>query len=257
MNQPTCEVHVLGPVPYKEAWELQGKLAAEIGRGVCPPTLLLLEHSHTYTIGRRGNPENLLWGEAELARRRVSVHWVDRGGDVTYHGPGQIMGYPILALTPPSPLAERGSGGEVRLLRVNYVDYARKLEKTLIEVLARFGIVSGQMKGFTGVWVKPDVASRCPRCPPVARKRPSKIAAIGVKVDAKDVTRHGFALNVRTDMAYWEGIIGCGLEGYPVVSLADLLWELPEMKVVIDEVVLAFRKVFGYKMAETSLPEFV
>ena len=96
----TCQVHRLGLVPYEPAWRLQEQYAAEIAAGTRPPTLLLLEHPHTYTFGRRGQAKNLLWDAAELARREVTVHWVDRGGDVTYHGPGQLVGYPLLTLAP-------------------------------------------------------------------------------------------------------------------------------------------------------------
>ena len=110
MFRPLCEVHHLGLIPYPIAWDLQARLADEVARGERPPTLLLLEHPHTYTFGRRGHAENLLWDEAERARRGVEVHWVDRGGDVTYHGPGQLVGYPIIPLTPPWPPPISGGG---------------------------------------------------------------------------------------------------------------------------------------------------
>lgn len=241
MSRPPCEVHLLGTIPYQTAWDLQARMADEVARGERPPTLLLLEHPHTYTFGRRGHAENLLWNEAECARRGVDVHWVDRGGDVTYHGPGQLVGYPIIPLTPISP-----EGG------VRVVDYVRKLEKTLIKTLAELGIATGQIKGMTGVWVQPDVASRCLHCPPASKKTPSKIAAIGVKVDARGVTRHGFALNVNTDMAYWDGIIGCGIKDHPVINLADLLWEPPEMEQVQRKLVQAFGEVFEYEMVMSN-----
>ena len=244
MSSPLCEVHLLGLIPYAAAWDLQAKLAAEIARGKRPPTLLLLEHPHTYTFGRRGHAENLLWDEAERARRGVEVHWVDRGGDVTYHGPGQLVGYPLIPL-PPIPSSREGE--EEGSLRTDYVGYVRKLEKTLIKTLAELGIVTGQVDGLTGVWVQPDVASRCLHCPPASKKVPSKIAAIGVKVDARGITRHGLALNVNTEMDYWGGIIGCGLTDQLVINLADLLWEPPEMALVIEKFVTAFGEVFGYE----------
>src|SRR5512141_2824379 len=180
-----CEVYRLGMMPYTEAWELQGRLAEEIAAGMRPATLLLLEHPHTYTFGRRGQAENLLWDEAERARRGVEVAWVDRGGDVTYHGPGQLVGYPLL------PLAPQGWTGE-RLPQADYVGYVRNLEKALIFALARFGIVGGQLPGLTGVWVAADVWARCPRCDPRLKPAPAKIVSIGVKVDVHGVTRHGF-----------------------------------------------------------------
>jgi lipoyl(octanoyl) transferase len=229
-----CEVRRLGLVEYQQAWELQDRLAAEIAKGKRPPTLLLLEHPHTYTFGRRGHLENLLWDEDELARRGVTIHWVDRGGDVTYHGPGQLVGYPLL------PLRTEGlrldpSSGSARLPQADYVGYVRRLEEVLILALARLGVSARPVPGMTGVWVDN-----------------SKIAAIGVKVDAHGVTRHGFALNVNPDMSYWEGIIGCGLVGYQVTSLAALLGVAPPMQQVADEVVGAFARVFGYEVDEIS-----
>lgn len=246
-----CKVHWLGRIPYEEAWELQGRLAKEVASGDRPPTLLMLEHPHTYTFGRRGQEKNLLWDEEERNRQGVSVHWVDRGGDVTYHGPGQLVGYPILPLAP-GGLRVDPETGTFRMPQTDYVGYVRKLEKTLVKTLATFGIVSGQIEGLTGVWVQPDVASRCPHCPPAARKLPSKIAAIGVKVDANGISKHGFALNVHSDTTYWEGIIGCGLEGYPIINMADLLWTVPSMQAVVERVVEAFEEVFGYQVMKTA-----
>jgi lipoate-protein ligase B len=120
------------------------------------------------------------------------------------------------------------------------------LEETLIVALARLGLAAGQRSGLTGVWIQADVHSRCPRCKPEDRRKPAKIAAIGVKVDARGISRHGFALNVDPDMEYWDGIIGCGLQDEPIVSLADLLPETPSMDRVRKEVVQAFREVLGY-----------
>ena len=142
----------LGLIEYETAWKLQNEYAAEIAEGKRPPTLLLLEHPHVYTFGRKGHAENLLWNEEQLKQKRISIHWVDRGGDVTYHGPGQLVGYPLLPL------------GGVRTLRVltsdlqsqetlqsipqaDYVGYVRKLEKILIAALSRLGVESGQRSG--------------------------------------------------------------------------------------------------------------
>ncbi len=237
----------LGLIEYETAWKLQDDYAADIALGKRPPTLLLLEHPHVYTFGRRGQAENLLWGEEQLKARGVAVHWVDRGGDVTYHGPGQLVGYPLLPLgqipSPPTPLPE----GEGRIPQADYVGYVRKLEETLITALARLGVGAGQRAGKTGVWIQADAYSRCPRCRPEDREKPAKLAAIGVKVDARGVTRHGFALNVNPDMTYWDGIIACGLAGEPVVSLEDLLFPPPTMERVKQEVVRAFGEVFEYE----------
>ena len=242
IKMTTCVVRRLGLVPYAAAWDLQKDLALRRARDEIPDTLLLLEHPHTYTLGRSGRAENLLLDEAGLRARGIDLFWVDRGGDITYHGPGQLVGYPIMKLG--RPVAAAG-----RIPQADYVGYVRRIEETLIRALARFGLVAGQLSGLTGVWIQPDVASRCPHCPPAARQAPSKIAAIGVKVDARGVSQHGFALNVNPDMSYWDGIIGCGLKDHASISMADLLGEPPPLEAVMDDVVRAFEKVFGREMA--------
>jgi lipoate-protein ligase B len=262
------EILDLGLIEYEQAWKLQDQYAAEIAVGKRPPTLLLLEHPHVYTFGRRGKRENLLWGESQLKEKGIAIHWVDRGGDVTYHGPGQLVGYPLIPLIPLRPdrspqeskLSNVSSAhvsnltldtmrpfrsGDTRIPQADYVGYVRNLEKVIISALANLGVVAGQRQGLTGVWIQADVHSRCPRCKPEDRKKPAKIAAIGVKVDARGVSRHGFALNVNPDMEYWDGIIACGLQDEPVVSLADLFEEPPSMERVKEEVVKAFEEVFG------------
>ncbi len=239
------DIHDLGLIEYEAAWKLQDQYALEIAEGKRLPTLLLLEHPHVYTFGRRGKQENLLWSELKLMEKGIAIHWVDRGGDVTYHGPGQLVGYPLIPLTRiPIP---QGMGEEGRIPQADYVGYVRKLEETLIVALARLGLVAGQRTGLTGVWIQADVHSRCPRCKPEDRRKPAKIAAIGVKVDARGVSRHGFALNVDPDMEYWDGIVGCGLQDEPIVSLADLFAGPPAMERVKQEVIAAFREVFGYQ----------
>lgn len=240
-----CEVRRLGVQPYAAAWELQKALAAQRAAEAVPDTLLLLEHPHTYTFGRRGQAGNLLWDEATQRARGVDVVWVDRGGDVTYHGPGQLVGYPLLKLGAPA-------AADGRLPQADYIGYVRLLEEVLIRVCARFGLAAGQVAGLTGVWIQPDVASRCVFCPPAARLAPSKIAAIGVKVDARGVTQHGFALNVSPDMSYWDGIIGCGLKDHAAIALADLLEAPPTLDQVMDEVVRQFGRVFGRTMVERA-----
>jgi lipoate-protein ligase B len=254
----------LSLIEYEAAWKLQHRYAAEIAEGKRPPTLLLMEHPHVYTFGRRGKQENLLWGEAQLKEKGIAIHWVDRGGDVTYHGPGQLVGYPLLPLRPVRSAQESSTSSllathateptrdslrpdrfSLRIPDADYVGYVRKLEKTLIVALANLGLAAGQRPGLTGVWIQADAHSRCARCKPEDRQKPAKIAAIGVKVDARGVSRHGFALNVNPDMEYWDGIIACGLQDEPVVSLADLLLEAPPMERVKQEVEKAFREVFG------------
>src|SRR6266498_3273445 len=245
-SKMNLEVIDLGLIEYEAAWKLQEEYAREIAAGKRGPTLLLLEHPHVYTFGRRGKQENLLWGESQLKEKGIAIHWVDRGGDVTYHGPGQLVGYPLLPLGMQSRSLE--TSDSMRIPQADYVGYVRKLEKTLIVTLARLGLAAGQRSGLTGVWIQADMHSRCPRCKPEDRKKPAKIAAIGVKVDARGISRHGFALNVNPDMEYWEGIIACGLQDEPIVSLADLFPEPPSMERVKQEVVTAFSEVFGYKV---------
>ena len=234
------EILDLGLIEYETAWALQDQYAAEIAEGQRSPTLMLLEHPHVYTFGRRGKAENLLWGEAQLKEKSIAIHWVDRGGDVTYHGPGQLVGYPLL------PLGQVDSKNQ--LPPADYVGYVRNLEKTLIIALANLGLAAGQRPGLTGVWIQADVHSRCARCKPEDRRKPAKVAAIGVKVDARGVSRHGFALNVNPDMEYWDGIIACGLQDEPVVSLGDLTADPPSMELVKQEVVSAIREVFEMRL---------
>ena len=239
----------LGLIEYEAAWQLQNQYAEEIATGERPPTLLLLEHPHVYTFGRRGKQENLLWGESQLKEKGVAIHWVDRGGDVTYHGPGQLVGYPLIPLSPiPVEVNLHPVERQARIPQADYVGYVRKLENTLIGALARLGLVAGQRSGLTGVWIQADVHSRCPRCRPEDRRKPAKIAAIGVKVDSHGISRHGFALNVNPDMDYWDGIIACGLQDEPIVSLADLFPEPPSMERVKQEVIAAFADVFDYQI---------
>lgn len=245
------EVIDLGLMEYEQAWKLQDEYAREIAEGKRAPTLLLVQHPHVYTFGRRGKQENLLWGESQLKEKGIAIHWVDRGGDVTYHGPGQLVGYPLLPLLPLTSTPLSAGKGEGKIPQADYVGYIRKLEETLIIALARLGLIAGQRSGLTGVWIQANVHSRCPRCKPEDRKKPAKLAAIGVKVDARGISRHGFALNVNPDMEYWDGIIACGLQDEPIVSLADLFTEPPSMERVKQEVIAAFQEVFGYEIKET------
>ena len=238
----------LGLIEYERAWKLQDEYAAEIAEGKRPPTLLLLEHPHVYTFGRKGHAENLLWSEEQLKQKGIATHWVDRGGDVTYHGPGQLVGYPLLPLVPLRPDRSQEESSDLdedsqRPVRSDYVGYVRRLEKMLIVAMAQFGIVTGQRSGLTGVWIQANVHSRCPRCKPEDKKKPAKLAAIGVKVDVHGISRHGFALNVNPDIEYWDGIVACGLSE-PIVSLADLLYPVPSMEDVKEKIKSAFREVF-------------
>jgi lipoate-protein ligase B len=242
----TCHVYQLGLVPYEEAWQLHNRLAAEIGAGTRPATLLLLEHPHTYTFGRSGRIENLLWEEDEIAHKGITVQWVDRGGDVTYHGPGQLVGYPLIPLGTVNLRVESGLDTG-HLPQVDYIGYLRRLESILIMALAEFGVKGKQYHSLTGVWVQTHTSSGLPSD---WDRFPAKIAAIGVKVDARGISRHGFSLNVDPDMSFWEGIIGCGLEDYPETCLADLITSAPDMSTISHQVMTAFGEVFGYEMKE-------
>jgi lipoate-protein ligase B len=227
------QVYRLGQVDYETAWRLQDTYANEIARGERPPCLLLLEHPHTYTFGGGGKAENLLWDAAELERGGVAVHWVDRGGDITYHGPGQLVGYPLLKLGPPVA-SPAGGNGSVAVPQADYTGYLRKLEQVLIQALADLGVQAERIKGRTGVWA-----------PPQANQAPAKLASIGVKVDARGVTRHGFALNVDTDKTYWRGIIACGLRDAAVANLSDLVTPTPGMDLILEAVISNFEQVFA------------
>ncbi|MGA2116903.1 MAG: lipoyl(octanoyl) transferase LipB [Bryobacteraceae bacterium] len=183
-----CEVRDLGRMGYAEALALQQQFCEERKRGEGVDRLLLLEHPHVITLGRNGHLENLLAGDEILDRAGIGFFPTDRGGDVTYHGPGQLVGYPILDLK----LWNRDVGA-----------YVRAVEQTIIDTLADYGIEAGRIPKLTGVWVGD-----------------SKIAAIGVHL-SRWVTSHGFALNVSTDLHYFEYIVPCGLTK-PVTSMAAL-----------------------------------
>jgi len=184
----SCQLRELGRVDYPAAFELQQQLVAERKQGLIPDQLLLLEHPPVITLGRNGRMENLLAGGEVLRRAGISFYPTDRGGDVTYHGPGQLVGYPILDLREWS----RDVGA-----------YVRSLEQVLIDALADFGIRAGRIPGLTGVWVGEH-----------------KIAAIGVHI-SRWVTSHGFALNVTTDLSCFQYIVPCGLSK-PVTSMSRL-----------------------------------
>ncbi len=201
----------LGLVAYPEAWALQQRLAAARRQGEIDDTLLLLEHPHTYTIGRSGTRDHVYLSELQLEERGITCLEVDRGGDVTYHGPGQLVGYPILDLGPQPDVGW----------------YLRSLEACLIDVLADYGIEAGRLQGYTGVWLGDR-----------------KIAAIGVKV-SQGITTHGFALNVSTDLSLFSHILPCGIPDKGVTSMAAELGRAPEMAPVADRVWARFSARFG------------
>ena len=223
-----CRVITLGRLGYQEAWALQERLAKARGADEIPDTLLLVEHPPTYTLGSSGHAENVLLSADELRARGIEVHWVNRGGDVTYHGPGQLVGYPILKLP--------GAGDG---LHADVIAYVRSLEQTLIDALATYGVGAWPFPGLTGVWIGEPEA-------------PAKIAAIGVKVTVRRVTMHGFALNVNTDLDYFKGIIPCGISDKPVTSLQAAVGHPVELHEVADRVTAAFGTVFGRELTRAD-----
>src|SRR2546421_841953 len=177
-SQPRVKASWLGSVPYREAWDLQAALVRELREGAGHDTLLLLEHPHVFTMGKAAAPDHVLWDEEELARRRVEVVWSDRGGEATYHGQGQLVGYPIVDLAH---------------LQLTIPQYLERLERSLIAYLGELGVESEPGEpGYTGVW-----------------RNGEKLAAIGIKLN-HSVVSHGFALNLTTDLDYFEGIVPCG-----------------------------------------------
>ena len=201
-----------GLVPYAEAWETQGELVRLRKKDLVPDTLLLLEHPPVYTIGRAAKDAvNLGAGEEYLRSLGAEVFWSDRGGDATFHGPGQIVGYPIL-----------------RLKVLDTHGYLRDLEEVLIRVLGDYGLRAGRHPDYTGVWAAG-----------------SKIAAIGVKFSSGRITSHGFALNVTTDLSWFDRITPCGIQEFGVTSLARELGSEPPLREVEERIAARFREIFG------------
>ncbi|CAH0118623.1 Octanoyltransferase [Paenibacillus sp. CECT 9249] len=207
---------------YAEAWEMQKSLVKEIDGAKRNETLLLLQHPATFTIGSQKHPEHLLWNEQQLRDKGIAVFEIDRGGDITYHGPGQLVGYPLLALD-----AEN----------MDLHGYLRNLEQVIINYLAKFGITGGRKPEYTGVWVGNE-----------------KIAAIGVKFNKRRqrrgfITSHGFAFNVASGIQHegFTGIIPCGIEEYGVTSLEDCTGQRFAVQDVARELLPCFVEVFGYE----------
>jgi lipoyl(octanoyl) transferase len=215
----TCEVHQLERLAYGEAIELQLRHVALCKAGAIPDTLLLLEHAHVYTFGRNARKEHLLVSKQFLAKLDAEIFETDRGGDITYHGPGQLVGYPILDLA---------------RHRRDLAWYMRSLEEVFIRVAAGFAIPAGRLNGVTGVWVGDK-----------------KLVAMGVHI-SRWVTSHGFALNVNTDLRYFDHIVPCGLRGKGVTSLEELLRKPVEMEAVVERVIEEFGRVFGLEMARVE-----
>ena len=224
MSESYCLVVRAGVIDYLEAWELQKRLVEARVGGEAPDTLILLEHPPTYTTGRGGDDGNALFDDQALRRLGAVFYHTDRGGDITYHGPGQLVAYPIIDL--------KGWKQDVHA-------YCRSLEEVVIRTLGDFGIVAARIKGATGVWVGNE-----------------KIAAIGVRV-SRWVTSHGFALNVDPDLSYFGQIIPCGIRDKGVTSIARLLGEPVGREAVEQSVVAHFAEEFRRKMSMVTLREWM
>jgi lipoyl(octanoyl) transferase len=203
----------LGRTPYREAWDLQAEIVSAIRDGTSSDTLLLLEHPHVFTMGKAAGAEDLLWDDGERLRREVEVIWSDRGGEATYHGPGQLVGYPLIDLAH---------------FELTIPGYLQKLEQSLIEYLRELGVESepGE-RGLTGVW-----------------SRGEKVAAIGIKLN-RSVVSHGFALNLTSDLEFFEGIVPCGHIDKRPTSVEALTGQRLDVESAAKEYVRHFANVFG------------
>lgn len=213
-----CQVVPLGLMDYAHVWQLQRELAQQVAQDLLPNTLLLVEHPPVYTIGRRGTRQQVLLSDDELATRGIALLEVDRGGEVTYHGPGQLVAYPVVDLRP--------WGGPLK--------YVRSLEQVILKVLADFGITAQVVEGLTGVWVDEE-----------------KVAAIGVKI-SRGVAYHGLALNVNTDLSLFGHIVPCGITDRAVTSMQKLLGEEVEMEAVSYSLMYHFGREMGFRMVEVE-----
>jgi len=203
-------VVVAGTVGYGPALQWQNELYRRRVAGEAEDVMLLLEHPHVYTLGRRFSAEHLLLSREALAQRGIEVFECDRGGSITYHGPGQLVGYPVLELEDPDVIA-----------------YLRSLEEVLIRAVRGFGVAADRRERLTGVWVREE-----------------KLASIGVNV-SRGVTKHGFALNVTTDLSYFAGMVPCGIPAVQVTSLERLLGSAPPMEAVQEAVVAELATILG------------
>jgi lipoyl(octanoyl) transferase len=217
------DAYDLGLMRFAEAWDLQRNIFEAVCNEERNDTLLLLEHPHVFTLGRVTQQASILFNDARLAELNAEMFEIDRGGDVTYHGPGQLVGYPILKLSH---------------FKEDLGWYLRALEESIIELLASYSIEGFRVSGRTGVWVK-------------AGNSEEKICAIGIKA-SRWCTMHGFALNVNTDLKYFEHIIPCGIADKNVTSLSKLLGRNVEMTEVKRRYREAFSKVFEVRLNEAD-----
>lgn len=209
----------LGLMDYEKAWELQRRTFDLRRNNDIPDTLYLLEHPHTYTLGKVADRKNLISPENVLKEKGISVYDIDRGGDITYHGPGQIVGYPIL------DLAQWKQDTHL---------YLRSIEEVIILTCRDYGLEAGRIEKLTGVWIEDR-----------------KIAAIGIKV-SRWITMHGFAFNINTDLSLFNGIIPCGITDKSVTSLSKELGREVDMTEVKERIVNNFKNIFNYDSVKTN-----
>jgi lipoyl(octanoyl) transferase len=221
INCRICQATFLGLTSYDDGLRLQEKAVERLRSAEAPEQLLLLEHPHVFTLGRGADSSNILAGPEQLQTNSVEVHETGRGGDVTYHGPGQLVGYPIINLKPD---------------RCDVHRYVRDLEEVLIKTIAEFGVTGTRIEGLTGVWVGNE-----------------KIAAIGVRI-ARWITSHGFALNVNTDLSYFKMIVPCGIADKGVTSLSRLLGRQIPLHVVAHVAASQFARVFEREILFSDFP---
>jgi lipoyl(octanoyl) transferase len=203
----------LGFIDYKKAWDLQKETFEKRYKGETEDTIFLLEHPHTYTLGKVADKNNLVGNKEYLEENNISVYEIDRGGDITYHGPGQIVGYPIIYL---------------EKWKKDTHKYLRALEEVIIRTCGEYGLNGERNEKYTGVWL----GNR-------------KIAAIGIKV-SRWITMHGFAFNVNTDLGLFDGIVPCGISDKEVTSLKKELGEEIKIEEVKEKLVRNFTEVFEY-----------
>jgi lipoyl(octanoyl) transferase len=214
----------LGTIAYQEAWDLQHRIHEAKQAGLNTDVLLLLEHPHVFTLGKNAKKENILVSEAVLREQGIDCVSIERGGDVTYHGPGQLLGYPIFSL-------------EVLKLRV--VDFVDRLEEVMIRVLKSYGLPAQRSSLNRGVWVKE-----------------SKLGFVGIAL-RRGITLHGFALNVAPKLSYYDMIHSCGLKGVTIVSLSSLLRRAIPMEEVKKKTIDSIESVFTLKTEQITLTDLL
>ncbi|MFH0895640.1 MAG: lipoyl(octanoyl) transferase LipB [Bacteroidota bacterium] len=216
------QVEDLGLIDYKKAWDYQEEIHSQILKNRTDngnaAVLLLCEHPHVFTLGKNGSENNLLINQDLLEKRGATFYKIDRGGDITYHGPGQLVGYPIIDLT---------------RLHLGVKEYVHKLEQVIIDLLIEFNIIATRLDGATGVWLDKDIPGRA-----------RKICAMGIRV-SRGVTMHGFALNVNADLSFFNLINPCGFTDKGVTSIQKELGEEISMQAIKDKFILLFEKEFS------------